>query len=148
MPRNVSVNSGPLRFVQNISVGPHVFQGDEPSENDGKDAGPDPFELVLAALGACASTTVQMYADRKQWPLEGVHIALSYANVPAEGRANSATKTGMVHGIEMGISFDGGLSEEQQHRLLEIAGKCPIHRLLTSPVPIQTRVLVPSSLSM
>jgi putative redox protein len=148
MYRNVSVNSGSLRFVQSISVGPHVFQGDEPSENGGKDAGPDPFELILAALGACASTTVQMYADRKQWPLEGVHVALSYANVPAEGRANSDTKTGMVHGIEIGISFDGDLSEAQQRRLLEIASKCPIHRLLTSPVPIQTKLLVPSSLSM
>jgi putative redox protein len=146
MSRNVSVNSGSLRFVQNIFVGPHVFQGDEPRENGGKDAGPDPFELILAALGACASTTVQMYADRKQWPLEGVHVVLSYANVPAEGRADSDTKTGMVHGIEIGISFDGDLSQAQQSRLLEIAGKCPIHRLLTSPVPIQPKLLVPSSL--
>ena len=148
MYRNVSVKSGSLRFVQNISVGPHVFQGDEPNENGGKDAGPDPFELILAALGACASTTVQMYADRKQWPLEGVHVVLSYAKVPAEGRADSDTKLGTVDGIEMGISFDGALSEAQQSRLLEIAGKCPIHRLLNSPVPIQTKLLVPSSLSM
>jgi putative redox protein len=147
MLRNVSINSGSLRFVQKISVGPHVFQGDEPSENGGKDAGPDPFELVLAALGACASITVQMYADRKQWPLEGVHVILSYAKVPAEDRADSDTKLGAVAGIEMGLSFDGDLSEEQQRRLLEIAGKCPIHRLLSSPVPIQTKQLVPSSLS-
>jgi putative redox protein len=146
MPRNVSVNSGSLRFVQNISVGPHVFQTDEPSENGGKDAGPDPFELVLAALGACASTTVQMYADRKQWPLEEVHVVLSYAKVTAEERAHSDTKTGLVDGIEMGISFDGDLSEDQHRRLLEIAGKCPIHRLLSSPIPIQTKLLVPSSL--
>jgi putative redox protein len=147
MSRNVSVNSGSLRFVQNISVGPHVFQGDEPRENGGKDAGPNPFELILAALGACASTTVQMYADRKQWPLEGVHVALSYADVPAEDRADSNTKMWMVDGIEMGLSFDGDLSEAQQRRLLEIAGKCPIHRLLSSPVPIQTKLLVPSALS-
>jgi uncharacterized OsmC-like protein len=148
MPRNVSVSSGSLRFVQNISVGPHVFKADEPNENGGKDAGPDPHEMVLAALGACAGITVQMYADRKRWPLEGVHVVLSYAKVPAEDRADSDTKMGMVDGIEMGISFDGDLSEEQQCRLLEIAGKCPIHRLLTSPVPIQTKLLVPSSLPM
>src|SRR5271169_1861153 len=148
MLRNVSVNSGSRRFVQKISVGPHVFQGDEPGENGGKDAGPDPFELILAALGACASTTVQMYADRKQWPLEGVHVVLSYANVPAEGRADSDTKMRMVDGIEMGFSFAGDLSEDQRRRLLEIAGKCPIHRLLSSPVPIQMKLLVPSSLSM
>ena len=147
MSRNVSANSGSLRFVQNISVDPHVFQADEPSENGGKDAGPDPHELLLAALGACAGITVQMYADRKQWPLEGVQVVLSYAKVPAEDRADSDTKIGMVSGVEMGISFAGDLSEDQQRRLLEIAGKCPIHRLLTSPVPIQTKLLVPSSLS-
>jgi putative redox protein len=147
MSRNVFVNSGSLRFVQNISVGPHVLQGDEPNENGGKDAGPDPFELILAALGACAGITVQMYADRKQWPLEGAHVDLSYAKVPAADSAGSDTKLGMVDGIEMGISFDGDLSEDQQRRLLEIAGKCPIHRLLTSPIPIQTKLVVPSSLS-
>jgi putative redox protein len=148
MLRNIFVNSGSLRFVQNISVGPHVFQADEPTENGGKDAGPDPFELVLAALGACASITVQMYADRKQWPLEGVHAVLSYAKVPAEDRADTDTKVDMVDGIEMGMSFDGNLSEEQQLRLLEIAGRCPIHRLLSSPVPIQTKLLLSSSLRM
>ena len=148
MSRNVSVNSGSLRFVQNISVGPHLFQADEPSENGGKDAGPGPHDLVLAALGACAGITVQMYADRKQWPLEGVHVVLSYAKVPEADRADSDTKMGMVDGIEMGISFDGDLSEDQQRRMLEIAGKCPIHRLLSSPVPIQTKLLAPSSLPM
>ena len=147
MSRTVSVNSGSLRFVQNISVGPHVFQADEPNENGGKDAGPDPFELILAALGACASITVQMYADRKQWPVEGVHVALSYTRVPAEDRGDFDTKMGMVDGIEMGMFFDGDLSEDQQRRLLEIAGKCPIHRLLSSPVSIQTKLLAPSSLS-
>jgi putative redox protein len=147
MPRNVHTNSGSLRFVQNISVGPHVFQGDEPSENGGKDAGPDPYELLLASLGACAGITVQMYADRKQWPLERVHVILSYVKVPAEDRADPDTKMRMVGGIEMGISFDGDLSDDQQRRLMEIAGKCPIHRLLTSPVPIQTKSFVPSPLS-
>jgi uncharacterized OsmC-like protein len=60
MPRNVSVNSASMRFAQNISVGSHAFEADEPSENRGSDAGPNPHELLLAALGACASTTVQM----------------------------------------------------------------------------------------
>src|ERR1700686_1186170 len=84
MPRNVYVNSGSRRFVQNISVGAHAFQTDEPSENGGNDAGPESHELLLAALGSCASTTVQMYAERKQWPVEAVHVRLSFVKVPAE----------------------------------------------------------------
>ena len=147
MLRNVTVKFGPLRYAQNISVGSHVFQSDEPTDVGGNDAGPEAHELLMAALGACANITVQMYADRKQWLLEGVHIVLSYAKVPAEGRADSGTRLGTVDGIDIGLSFDGDLSEAQQSRLLEIAGKCPIHRLLTSPVPIQTKLLVPSSLS-
>ena len=89
MPRNVSVNSGAMRFAQNISVGAHVFQADEPIENGGNDAGPNPHELLLAALGACASVTVQMYADSKQWPLEEVYARLSYVKVPAKGQPDA-----------------------------------------------------------
>jgi len=146
MSRSVSVTSGSRRFVQNISVDHHLFHADEPGEYGGKDAGPDPHELVLTALGAYTSITVQTYADRKQSPLEGVHLVLSYAKVPAEDRAGSDTKMAMGDGVEMGISFEGDLSEDQQRRLLEIAGRFPIHGMLTSPVPIQTKLLIPSSL--
>ena len=146
MPRNVSVNSGSVRFVQNISVGPHAFQADEPSANGGNDAGPESHELLLAALGACASITVQMYADRKQWPVGVVHVHLSYVKVPAEDQPDA--KTGTVDEIEMRISFSGDLSQDQQRRLLEIAGRCPVHKMLTSQVQIHTNLLVPSSPSL
>jgi len=142
--RNVSVDAGPLRYIQNISVGPHVLQADEPSESGGKDAGPNPQELVLAALGACIGITVQMYADRKQWPLQGVGVELSYASVPAEDCAECDPKSGMVDGIETGISFVGVLSEDQQRRLMEIAKKCPIHRMLASQVQIRPRLIIAS----
>jgi putative redox protein len=141
MPRNVSVDSGDLRFVQSISGGPHVFHADEPSETGGKDAGPEPHDILLAALGACASITVQMYADRKQWPLEKVHVALSYVMVPVEALADPNRKMETVGGIEMAISLAGSLTDDQRKRLLEIAGRCPIHRILTSSVPIETKLL-------
>ncbi len=110
----------PVNYLQNISVGHHVLQSDEPSDNGGKDAAPDPHELLLASLGACTSITAQMYAARKKWPLEGMHVNLSWS----------------TEAIEMEISFVGDLSEDQQQRLLEIANRCPIHRVLSSPVPI------------
>ena len=84
MSRSVVVEAGRLRYVQGVLVGPHLLQGDEPVSVCGSDVGPNPYELLLAALGTCTSITVRMYADRKQWPLEGVHIELSYARVHAE----------------------------------------------------------------
>jgi uncharacterized OsmC-like protein len=145
MPRNVSVDSGPSKFTQNVSVGPHVFHSDEPTEVGGHDEGPTPQELLMASLGACASTTVQMYAERHQWPLKGVQATVSYARVLAENPAHSDAKIGMVDRIEIEIFFAGNLSEGQQQRLLEIAGKCPVHRLLISQVQIDTRLLVAES---
>ncbi len=84
MSRSVVVEAGRLRYAQSISVGCHLLQGDEPVSAGGSDAGPNPYELLLAALGTCTSITVRMYADRKQWPLESVQIELSCARVHAE----------------------------------------------------------------
>jgi uncharacterized OsmC-like protein len=140
MPRVVRVSSGPSRYGQRISVGPHVLQSDEPSDFGGNDAGPNPYELLLAALGACTSMTVRMYAERKQWPLEEMQVSLSYARVHAEDCADCETKVGMVDRIEVAISFTGSLSDEQERRLLEIANKCPVHRTLTSQAQIDTRL--------
>ncbi|HXQ72208.1 MAG TPA: OsmC family protein, partial [Pyrinomonadaceae bacterium] len=92
---------------------------------------------LLAALGSCASITVRMYADRKQWPLEGVHIELSYGATHAEDAAACDMETGMITGIKMEASFVGDLSEQQRQRLLEIANKCPVHRTLTSRIQIR-----------
>jgi putative redox protein len=85
--------------------------------------------------------TVRMYAERKQWPLQEVHVNLSHARIHAEDCAECETKVGMVDRIEMEISFTGGLSDDQQRRLLEIANKCPVHRTLVSEVQIETRLI-------
>ncbi len=144
MPRDVCIDAGPLRYVQTITIGPHVLQADEPSKVGGDDAGPNPYELLLAALGSCASITIRMYADRKQWPLRGVRVCLSYARVHAEDCAECDTKSAMVDRIEMGISFTGDLSQEQQRGLIEIANKCPVHRILVSQVQICSRLIIAS----
>ena len=83
MTRAVLVNSGQVDYVQNISVGQHLSQADEPVDSGGLDAGPDPYELLLSALGACIGITLRMYAERKLWPLESVQVRLTYARVHA-----------------------------------------------------------------
>jgi len=138
--RSVVVEAGKLRYAQKISVGPHLLQGDEPVSAGGSDVGPNPYELLLAALGSCTSMTVRMYADRRQWPLEGVHIELSYARVHAEDCTACDQELKLVDGIEMELSFFGELSESQRQRLMEIANKCPVHRTLESPIPIRARL--------
>jgi putative redox protein len=142
MTRTVYVDAGRLKYAQNISVGPHALQSDEQTDSGGNDVGPDPYELLLAALGACASITVQMYAGRKLWPLKEVHVVLSHTKLHAEDCAECDTKSAMIDQIEVGVSFNGDLSEDQRRRLIEIASICPVHRTLTSRVQIHTPPLL------
>jgi putative redox protein len=135
--RSVIVEAKRLRYAQNISVGSHLLRGDEHVSVGGGDVGPNPSELLLAALGTCTSITVRMYADRKQWPLESVHIELSYARVPADDYTGCDKELKLVYGIEMELSFFGELSASQRQRLTEIANKCPVHRTLESSIPIR-----------
>ena len=137
MPRKVTVDDGGVRYSQIISAGRHVLRGDEPVDAGGSDTGPNPYELLLAALGSCASITVRMYADRKKWPLEGVHVELSYGATHADDSAVCDTEPRMITAIEMEVSFVGDLSEQQRQRLLEIANRCPVHRTLTSRIQIR-----------
>jgi putative redox protein len=99
----------------------------------------------MASLGACATITVQMYAERRQWPLKSVGANLSHSRVLAQNPGESGAAIGMVDQLEMEISFTGDLSEEQRNRLFEIANRCPIHRMLTSQVQIHSRLLVPDA---
>ena len=139
MTRTVLVDSGGSRYGQDISIGPHALRSDEPGEVGGDDAGPNPYELLMAALGACTSMTVKMYAARKQWPLQGVHVEVSYARVHADDCAECETDAEWIDGIDVAVSLLGNLSDEQRSKLIEIANRCPIHRTLTSPIPIRAR---------
>src|SRR4030095_12272575 len=110
---------------------------DEPVEGGGEGAGPDPYSLILGALGSCISMTVTLYARRKQWPLESVTVRLRQNRIHAKDcKECSAETEGYVHRIELSVSFQGNLSDEQHERLKEIAHKCPVHKTLTSPIVI------------
>ena len=115
----------------------HSFITDEPVAVGGDDAGPDPYTLLLAALGSCISMTVTLYARRKQWPLENVTVRLRQSHIHVKDcEVCTHNKDGFIHRIERSVSFTGPLSEEQRARLQEIAHKCPIHKTLTSEIVI------------
>jgi putative redox protein len=97
--------------------------------------------LLLAALGACTSMTVSMYARRKQWPLEQVTVRLQHAKIHAQDCAECETKEGMLDRIEREIGLTGPLSAGHRARLLEIANRCPVHRTLVSEIDIRTRLV-------
>ena len=114
-----------------------TFTTDEPRALGGDDAGPDPYTLILGALGSCISMTVTMYARRKQWPLESVTVRLQQNRLHSKDCAECVqNKDGYIHRIERTVSFTGPLSEEQRARLEEIAHKCPIHKTLSSEIVI------------
>jgi len=139
--REVLVHGSAAGFAQTVVVGGHVFPADEPVSVGGTDAGPGPYDLLLAALGSCTSMTLGMYARRKQWPLELVRVRLRHSRIHAEDCAACDTKEGKLDRIELDVELVGALSEEQRARLLEIADKCPVHRTLESEIVIQTKLV-------
>jgi len=122
---------------QQITAGRHHLVADEPREVGGADSGPDPYALLLAALGACTAMTLQLYARKKEWPLEKVEVSLRHSRNYAEDCKDCKPKEGKIERIERFISLTGSLTDEQRARLLEIAQKCPVHKTLTSGVSIK-----------
>ena len=115
----------------------HKLITDEPSAAGGEDAGPDPYTLLLAALGSCISMTTTLYAKRKGWPLQRVVVRLRQQRIhAADCQECTNTTEGYVHRIERSVTFEGNLSDEQRARLQEIAHKCPVHQTLSSEIVI------------
>lgn len=128
------------RYRQAVQAGAHNLVADEPRQVGGDDAGPDPYGYLLAALGACTSMTLRMYADRKDWPLEHVQVRLSHAKIHAVDCEDCETKEGKIDKIQREIRVTGPLDDDQRSKLAEIADKCPVHRTLTSETKIRTRL--------
>jgi uncharacterized OsmC-like protein len=126
------------QFDQEIITGTHHLVADEPVSDGGQDSGPGPYDLLLAALGACTSMTIRLYAARKQMPLQRVEVWLRHFRVYATDCAECETKEGMVDHIDREIRIDGDLNADQRAKLMEIADKCPVHRTLTSEINIRT----------
>ncbi|HEY0224826.1 MAG TPA: OsmC family protein [Mycobacterium sp.] len=129
--------AGSGTYTQQITAGHHQLVADEP-EPTGDDAGPNPYDLLLAALGACTSMTLRMYADRKGWPLERVRVTLRHSRIHAKDCAECETSVGFVSQIDRDIELTGDLDDTQRQRLLYMADRCPVHQTLTSEVHITT----------
>lgn len=127
-------------LAQDITVGRHRLTADEPLAAGGTDAGPNPYDLLLCALGSCTSMTLALYARRKQWPLRAVTVRLRHSKIYAVDCETCETREGQLDRIEREVELVGDLDETQRARLLEIANKCPVHRTLTSEIEIQTRL--------
>lgn len=119
----VVAENGKGRYQQAVAAGQHQLLADEPESLGGADSGPAPFDLVMSGLGACTSITLRMYAERKGLALERVSVALSHDKVDIDGTSRDR--------ISRQITLEGDLNDEQRRRLLEIANKCPVHRLLS-----------------
>lgn len=130
MANQVSVSIGRERYETTIKVQQHVIVADEPLDAGGTDLGPSPKELLLSSLGTCKAITVRMYADRKGWPLEGLSIDLTYLD-KNDGEPN----TNYIH---CEIKLIGDLDAEQRKRLALIADKCPVHKILSNPIVVES----------
>ncbi len=129
----VSVNIGRDKYTTNITAGKHHFLGDEPSEFDGADKGPDPIGLLLGSLGSCSAITMRMYADRKEWDLERVEVDLDIAHEKVDG--------GFKSQIQRKIKLTGNLDEKQQQRLLKIADACPVAKIIKGNVIVESELI-------
>ncbi len=110
----------------------HTLYGDEPTENGGKDTGPTPTELVLSGLASCTMSTLRMYADKKGWNVDEIEVEISIQT--------NKTESGQSSEIESVVSITGDVTEEQKQRMLEIARKCPVHKMLTNPIQITSKL--------
>jgi uncharacterized OsmC-like protein len=136
---DIVVHGSARSFRQEIVIGNHSLVADEPVSAGGSDAGPDPYDYLLTALGACTSMTVGLYARRKQIPLENITVSLRHSRIYARDCEECETKEGMLDRIDVEVDLTGPLSAEQHNKLMEIAAKCPVHRTLTSEINIRLR---------
>lgn len=132
------VEAGEGKFAQNVYAGRHLLRADEPASAGGADSGPTPYDLLLAALGACTAMTVRLYADHKRLPLERVTVDLRHDKVHASDCAECETRDAKIDRIDRVLTLEGDLDDAQRAKLLEIANKCPVHRTLHAEVWIPT----------
>lgn len=129
------------KFTQHVMSDNHYWLADEPISVGGSDTGPDPYEHLLAGLGACTSMTLRMYANLKKIPLDHIRVELKHSRNHIEDSEHCDNSGGNIELIERSISLEGDLTYEQTQRLLQIADKCPVHRTLHGKLHVATTLI-------
>jgi uncharacterized OsmC-like protein/pimeloyl-ACP methyl ester carboxylesterase len=137
----ISVSERNQKFMLDVFSDTHQWIADEPSRVGGNNAGPDPYEHLLAAVGTCTAMTIRMYAARKQWPLDNAEIILKHDREHTTDCESCEDRPTQLDVIDREIKLHGNLDESQRARLMQIADKCPVHRTLTGQLEIRTREL-------
>jgi uncharacterized OsmC-like protein/alpha/beta superfamily hydrolase len=128
--------TGPL--AQLVRAGRHELAAGEPVDAGGDDSGPGPYDYLLAALGACTSMTMRLYADRKKIPAERFSVRLSHRRIHAKDCVDCETTEGDIGEITREVTIVGDVSDDARLRLMAIADKCPVHNTLTHEIKIRT----------
>lgn len=123
---HVQAQIGLAKYQTTITSGSHSLLVDEPISNGGAATGIDPQALLLASLGSCTAITLRMYLDRKQWPVQQINVDVELLS------------TGLMQSIKCILRYQGQLSPEQELRLVQIANACPVHKILTKSMVIET----------
>jgi uncharacterized OsmC-like protein/alpha-beta hydrolase superfamily lysophospholipase len=138
-PGTVEVSeNGVGRFTQRIRTAQHEWSADEPPSAGGLGSAPDPYQLLLSALGVCTTMTMRMYAERKGWDLRRSTVTLTHDKLHAADCVSCETDTGRLDRIVRAIHLDGDLDDTQRAALLAIADRCPVHRTLHSEIVVET----------
>ncbi len=139
--RVTSRATGAGKFQQSLQAAGHALVADEPTAFGGLGAGPSPYDFLAAALAACTSMTIRLYADRRQLALPGYGVEVTHSRVHASDCASCLTgKAPKIDRFELRIVFDDPVGSEVQARILDIAGKCPVHRTLVSTSEIVSMI--------
>lgn len=137
--KQVVVRTGAEGFTTEILAGRHSLLADEPTSVGGTDLGTSPYGLLAAALGACTSMTLRMYADRKKWDLQEVRVHVQHSkSYPADSKQAEKSQS-KIDVFEREIELEGALDEGQKARLMEIADRCPVHRTLHGEIKVETK---------
>ncbi|GJM29600.1 MAG: osmotically inducible protein C [Cyclobacteriaceae bacterium] len=136
----VLTRTGSNSLLTDILTGKHHLLADEPESVGGTNMGPTPYDYLLAALGACTGMTLRMYADRKKWTLEEIKVNLKHEKRHADDCEDCENPKSRLDHIDKEIELTGDLDQQQRERLLEISGRCPVHRTLESEIIINSQL--------